>query len=184
MKKLVLLGDSIRMIGYGTKIKQYLPDYEIWQPDDNCRFARYLLRLLFENMDHIKDADIIHFNAGIWDTCDLFGDGLSFTPIDEYVNTISRIADILLRITKKVYFSTTLPIRQGQPHNKNEIVAQYNDAVTKVLIKKGVKIIDLNGIIKKDINRYIREDDCIHLNDAGIDLTARAIASVIKVNEK
>ncbi|MGI6713842.1 MAG: RbsD/FucU domain-containing protein [Bacilli bacterium] len=46
MKKIVLLGDSIRMIGYGTIIQEYLPkDLEVWQEyekivskeDDNVR---------------------------------------------------------------------------------------------------------------------------------------------------
>ena len=41
MKKVVLLGDSIRQIGYGKKVAALLePDYTVWQPDDNCRRTR------------------------------------------------------------------------------------------------------------------------------------------------
>lgn len=48
-KKVVLLGDSIRQIGYGKKVEELLkPDYEVWQPEDNCRFAKYTLRLIFD----------------------------------------------------------------------------------------------------------------------------------------
>ena len=40
MKKAVLIGDSIRMIGYGAPVAERLGDeFEVWQPDDNCRFA-------------------------------------------------------------------------------------------------------------------------------------------------
>ena len=42
MKKIVLLGDSIRQIGYGTKVPEMLgTDFSVWQPSDNCRFAEY-----------------------------------------------------------------------------------------------------------------------------------------------
>ena len=67
MKKVTLLGDSIRMIGYGPKVPQMLGDeYEVFQPDDNCRFVKYTLRGLFDWQDIIKGADVIHWNNGLW----------------------------------------------------------------------------------------------------------------------
>ena len=45
MIKVTLLGDSIRMIGYGLEVPALLgEDFEVFQPDDNCRFAKYTLR--------------------------------------------------------------------------------------------------------------------------------------------
>ena len=77
MKKVVLLGDSIRLIGYGPKIPELLgSDYQVWQSEDNCRFVKYTLRCLFDWREDIKDADIIHWNNGLWDTSTgLFDDG-------------------------------------------------------------------------------------------------------------
>ena len=44
MIKVTLLGDSIRMIGYGLEVPALLgEDFEVFQPDDNCRFAKYTL---------------------------------------------------------------------------------------------------------------------------------------------
>ena len=64
MKKVVLLGDSIRLWGYGTKLSEVLgQDYEVCQPEDNCRFAKYTLRGLFDWQDIIKGADVIHWNT-------------------------------------------------------------------------------------------------------------------------
>ena len=41
MKKVVLLGDSIRLWGYGTKVPDMLKgEYEVCQPEDNCRFTK------------------------------------------------------------------------------------------------------------------------------------------------
>ena len=42
MKKVTLLGDSIRYIGYGLKVPELLKDeFEVYQPNENCRFALF-----------------------------------------------------------------------------------------------------------------------------------------------
>ncbi len=42
MKKVVLLGDSIRLLGYGETVARELAgEYEIWH---NCRYAKYTMR--------------------------------------------------------------------------------------------------------------------------------------------
>ena len=95
MKKVVLLGDSIRLWGYGARTVELLgEDYAVWQPEDNCRFTSYTLRMLFEYKSQMEGSDVIHFNCGLWDVCDLFGDG-AFTPLDTYVAQLVRIASIL-----------------------------------------------------------------------------------------
>ena len=41
MKKVVLLGDSIREIGYGTKVPELLKDeFTVWQPEENWRLKK------------------------------------------------------------------------------------------------------------------------------------------------
>ena len=57
MKKVVLLGDSIRLIGYGPKVPEMLGDeYTVFQSEDNCRFVKYTLRCLFDWREDIKDC--------------------------------------------------------------------------------------------------------------------------------
>jgi len=72
MKKITLLGDSIRWIGYGTKVPELLGnEYEVFQPDDNCRFSKYTLRgVMVEWAEGIEGSDIIHWNNGLWDASD------------------------------------------------------------------------------------------------------------------
>ena len=63
MKKVTLLGDSIRQIGYGTMVPELLgEEYEVFQPDDNCRFAKYTLRMLFDYRAQIEGSDVIQFD--------------------------------------------------------------------------------------------------------------------------
>ena len=55
MKNVLLIGDSIRFgappdsPGYGVYVKKLLEGIaDVYAPDDNCRFAQYTLRYLYE----------------------------------------------------------------------------------------------------------------------------------------
>ena len=123
MKKVWLLGDSIRMIGYGTKVPEMLgEDYDVHQSEDNGRFAKYTLRFLFDFREDMKNTDIIHWNNGLWDTSTgLFDDGgQPFTNENEYVENMLRIARELLKITPNVIFATTTPVHPEYPYNSQD----------------------------------------------------------------
>ena len=67
-KKVLLIGDSIRM-GYDKYVKNYLADScDVYSPEDNCRFAQYILRHLcdWKNGFNPDDLDLIHWNVGLW----------------------------------------------------------------------------------------------------------------------
>lgn len=180
MKKVTLLGDSIRLIGYGTKVPELLgKDFEVFQPGDNCRFAKYTLRMLFDLHEEIKDSDVIHWNNGLWDICDLFGDG-TFSSYEEYRATMLRIADQLLKITPKVIFATTTPVRDEHPHNDNADIARFNAAIVPELVAKGIVINDLYTTVYERRAELIRDDDLIHLNGAGIELCSKQVAECIR----
>ena len=179
MKKVVLLGDSIRLIGYGTPVAQRLSgEFEVWQPDDNCRFAKYTLRGMWDWQENMRGADIIHWNNGLWDVCHLFADG-EFTPIDEYVATMLRIARILKERASTVIFATTTPVRPENPHNKNEIISAYNEALVPKLKEMGVVINDLYTPLSRDVYKYVC-DDTIHLSECGISVAADMVEDIIR----
>ena len=178
MKKIVLLGDSIRL-AYG----QYVPDilgeeYEVWQPADNCRFAQYTLRMLFDEKENIKNADVIHWNNGLWDVAELHGDGL-FTPEEFYIETMLRIAKILKSFTPNVIFATSTPVHPEHPHNDNEKIKRLNDLLIPKLQKMGIVINDLHAMAIQDISTYSC-DDLIHPTQEGAKLYAAQVAKAIK----
>ena len=180
MIKVTLLGDSIRMIGYGLEVPALLgEDFEVFQPDDNCRFAKYTLRGLFDWDNDMAGSKIVHWNNGLWDICNLFGDGL-FTSEGEYVENMLRIADILLSKYDKVIFATTTPVTEQNKYNKNADIEKYNDLIVPLLEEKGVIINDLYKLVSSDIDQYIRKDDNIHLTDEGIAVCAKQVADTIK----
>ena len=180
MIKVTLLGDSIRMIGYGPEVPGLLgEDFEVYQPDENCRFAKHTLRGMFDWEKDMSGSRIVHWNNGLWDICNIFGDGL-FTSESEYVETMLRIADILLKRHDKVIFATTTPVTDQNPYNRNSDIERYNDLIVPLLKEKGIVINDLYRLVASDIDRYIRKDDNIHLTDEGIRVCARQVADAIK----
>ena len=179
MKKLVLLGDSIRLIGYGTRLAELCSDeYEVWQPDDNCRWADYTYRMLSDHAEKIAGADVIHWNNGHWDICDLFGDG-SFTSVENYVKAMTRVAKRLLTITPNVIFSTTTPVTPRLSYENNDRIKKYNAAVVPVLRKLGITVNDLYSFVEPHIDEYFKDDN-IHLNELGSEDCAKEIHGFIK----
>lgn len=182
MKKVVLLGDSIRLIGYGPLVPQMLgQDYTVFQSEDNCRFVKYTLRCLFDWREDIKDADIIHWNNGLWDTSvGLFDDGgQPFTCEAEYVENMLRVAKELLKITPNVIFATTTPVNPEYSYNSNEVIERYNAVLVPKLQEMGIRINDLHTLVKADIPQYICED-MLHLSAAGAQLCAEQVVRMIK----
>ena len=175
--KISLIGDSIRM-QYEAKVREQLgEDFEIFAPEENCRFAKYNLRGMWDWKNDMAGSRIVHWNCGLWDICNIFGDGM-FTSVEEYVATVSRIADILLSRHEKVIFATTTPVRENNPYNDNEEIKKYNEAIVPVLLEKGIVINDLHSLFAGDTEKYV-SDDLIHLSDVAIDIAADAVVKSI-----
>lgn len=178
--KITLLGDSIRLIGYGTLVPELLgEEFEVFQPEDNCRFAKYTLRGLFDWKAQMEGSRIVHWNNGLWDVCDIFGDG-TFSSREEYLENMLRIASILVERYDKVIFATTTPIDPQNAYNRNEDIIAFNELLVPRLKDMGIIINDLHSVVYPHIDEYIRKDDLIHLTDVGIKACAEQVARVIR----
>ena len=79
MTKVSLIGDSVRL-QYQPAVEKLLgAEYAVYGPNDNCRFAKYTLRGLFDWAEAMSGSRIAHWNNGMWDICGVFGDGLFST---------------------------------------------------------------------------------------------------------
>lgn len=156
MKKIVLLGDSIRM-GYDKYVKSALQDVaEVYYPDENCRFGEYTLRYVSDWKNQGKwpqDADLVHWNVGLWDVIRMYGDEPLTTP-EYYESVISRI-DARLRLlfpkAKLVFATSTSVVEEKYSENFkrfNSDIEKYNGIAVGVLSKKGVIINDLYSVSK------------------------------------
>jgi len=184
MKKIALLGDSVRLFGYGTKVPALLgEEYEVYQPQENCRFVKNTLRMVFDHAEELKGCEVIHWNNGLWDVSRLFEDGELFTSDREYLENMLRVATLLKKITPNVIFATTTPVLEKHPHNDNADIDRFNAILVPKLQEMGIVINDLNSLVKQDPKKYIRSDDMIHLTDEGIDACAEQVVKYIKAFE-
>ena len=180
MKKIILLGDSIRL-SYQSRVCELLSDgYTVWGPDDNCRFASYTLRMLYDYREQLKGADLIHFNCGLWDMCDLFGDG-PFTPIEVYAEQMARVAKVLKTYAPVVVFAATTPPSPRMWGHDMERVRAYNAAAVAALEPLGILFDDLFTPVAEDIDRMISED-LLHASPFGVEVLANRVADCVKKN--
>ena len=195
MKNVLLLGDSIR-IHYKDRVAELLgPDVTVWTPQENCRFSQYLLWGIRDWWFHWGEPklDAAHFNAGIWDCHRATPDGELFTPIDEYVDHMKRIAKTLQYFTPNVCFATTTPgwINPGNPDLNefdelcppvavwNEDIRRYNEAATKSMLEMGVEINDLHALVSTDPARFVSSDG-VHMSPEGNEALAQQVAGKIR----
>lgn len=169
MKKILLLGDSIRK-GYDKYVAMAFEGVaEVYYPKDNCRFAAYLLRNLGDWKKELgcgSDVDLIHWNAGLWDTLEL-QDGLPLTDLSVYQSYLPRIHGIMQMLwpdAKQIFATSTAVIEHlflGACKRKNAVIEQYNRVAVETLTPLGVQINDLY-----ELNRTFPESyhsDCTHM---------------------
>ena len=169
-KKVLLIGDSIRM-GYDKYVKNYLSDScEVYYPNDNCRFAQYTLRHLSDWKSGFNgdDLDLIHWNVGLWDTLELYDDGC-LTPPEFYAFFIEKICKRIkvLFPKAKVIFATSTPViesRFTEPHfsrRLNSNVKKYNNIAVEICQKHGFAVNDLYSLVENVPEEYY--SDMTHL---------------------
>ena len=200
MKKVFLIGDSIRYglgaeegrkYGYGMYVKENLKgNFEVYEPDDNCRFLQYTLRYLHQwvaELENPSTIDVVHWNNGLWDCLRLFGDG-PLTPVEMYKEYLVRVYNRirLLLPNAKIIFALTTPVTEEKSYldftRKNDDIIRYNQAAIETLSIFDVQINDLYSVAKelrKDYDRYAK--DWVHYNEAGSKLLAKEVISKINL---
>ena len=183
--KIVLFGDSQRQTfcGYGKRVEEILKaeGHEVFQPEDNGRFTKYLLRQIIDFRKDIQDADIIHFNAGHWDVGVMFkSDNEPFTSLDEYLANLRRIVAELKIITPHVIFATTSPVREGHPDETNAMIEKYNAAAVKLMKELNVRVNDMYNVILPQLEECVKPiPDCVHQTEKGKIVQSDQVLKVI-----
>lgn len=182
MKKILLVGDSIRM-SYCEKVKSLFDGRaEVFYPAENCRYARFTLWGIQAWVGLAGEPDIIHWNNGIWDASrNLSIENEHFEPIDTYKETLRRcIREFRFRAPKaRIIFALTTAVGNNKESLNNEDVDLYNEAAKSVMAEAGIEIDDLNALIKTNIPQYISSDN-VHLTPAGVDVCSAAVVKAIE----
>ena len=186
MKKILLIGDSIRM-GYDKYVKEALENTaQVFYPEENCKFAEYVLRYAHEWKNQLgltDDVDLVHWNAGLWDALELFGDE-PLTSLSYYEEAISRI-DKRLRMlfpNAKFVFATSTNVNEGMSspnftrHNSN--IEIYNTTALRALKNTDTVINDLYTLTASLPDSY--RSDWVHFyTPEGTETIGNRVLSVI-----
>ena len=185
MKNLLLIGDSIRMV-YDKSVRKTLEGKaNVIFPEENCRFASYLLRNFHEYLKDVKgeDIDVVHWNAGLWDCLRLFEEE-PHTPIEVYAYYIDRLC---IRIKKlcpnaKVIFATSTKVLSEKMDKNfkryNEEIQKYNDAAVEVVKKHGFSVNDLYAVSDK-LPEEAHSDAVHYYTPVGTEAFTNAVLSFV-----
>ena len=182
-----LIGDSIRMFYQNEVISQLGDHYKVFSPNENCRFSSYVLNSLRFWLNEFPSPDIIHFNAGLWDTAILYHEDGCFIKVEEYVKNMKIILRELKKTGATIIFATTTPVSDEKmdlpgpmpPAHKNQDIIHYNHAVLEAFKNEDIMIDDLFSLIYPQKEKYL-SDDMIHPNADGVKLLGTAVANCIR----
>lgn len=191
MKKVILIGDSIRQ-GYDKFVKMALEgSAEVYFPQENCRFAQYVLRNFNEWVGQSKfggaNVDCVHWNAGLWDCLTMYEDGC-LTPIEVYEQFMDRVCKRIKLIcpNAKVIFATSTPVNEAGYKSPNTFmrynsdIEKYNEVAVKVVKKYGFEVNDLYALLADKPLSYHSDMTHFYTREAA-ELITNAV--VKKINE-
>jgi len=188
MKKVLLLGDSIRM-GYDDYVKDMLKDKcEVYFSEENGRFASFTVWQANNMIRKYGNFDIVHWNNGYWDMNIESPMTEAIHPLGEYLHFLRRIARLLKGCGSKVIFATTTPILEsGEAIDEqtrarikysNEWVKTYNSAAKLLMAEEKIEINDLYELCLED-KLYYKCPDMLHLTEEGYKRCAEQVCEHI-----
>jgi hypothetical protein len=178
-------------MGYDKYVKEAFSETaEVYYPADNCRFATYIIRFVHEwkkKGEWPEDADLVHWNAGLWDVPEIMGDE-PVTPIEHYAVQIARIDRRLRELfpKAKIVFATSTAVEEEKfgPvfKRRNATIEAFNAAAIKALEGTDTVIDDLYAVTASapegchsDMTHYSTPAGIEHVGGAVIGLISREL---------
>ena len=155
MKKILLIGDSLRA-GYMNYVKMAFEGIaEVIAPEDSGRFASYVYRSLIDyKRVYGTDFDLIHWNCGLWD-CLIMHDGRNFSTLEVYKDYMDRACGSMKMFfpnAKYIFANSTYVIEEGYGkggfRRKNADIEAYNAAAEEIVKRHGMTVNDLYTVSK------------------------------------
>jgi lysophospholipase L1-like esterase len=184
-KKVLLLGDSIR-ISYQSSVADMLKDIaEVVGPEENCQFSAYTLASLDRWIEQLGKPDIVHWNNGIHDVGHNPDRQPIQYPLNEYISNLRGIITKLNKTGAKIIFATSTPVHPNRPFKntewawRNDEIAGYNEGAVELMKSKCIPINDLHAVVAENYDVYLSED-MLHLSQEGIKKCAETVVNAIK----
>ena len=186
MRRVVLIGDSIR-IGYQAAVERELTGLaEVWGPGENGGTSENVLAHLDEWVI-ARRPDVVHLNCGLHDLRIERGRKESAVPLPQYranLDTVfRRIRD---EANPVIIWATTTPVNERWHREKKDFdrlesdVDAYNQAAGEIANRMEIPINDLYAVVMEHGRDTILSPDGVHYGEAGYDLLGRAVAETIR----
>ena len=188
MKRIFLIGDSIRL-GYDGYVRELMLDEaQLYWSRENAQYTTHTLRFVHDwakcDCDPAK-IDLVHWNNGLWDSLQVLPDPLPVVPLDEYRRNLGRIVNRLRLIfpNARLAFATTTSVitERMAPgfRRENATIEAYNDIAREVMQREGVAVDDLYPVAR-DMPEDWHALDGTHFTEEGYRALAQAVASFLR----
>ena len=184
IKKVLLLGDSIRM-SYQPFVAELLDDKaKVVGPADNCQYSLFTLSSIDRWIDVLGKPDVVHWNNGIHDCGHNPNRSPVQIPIEMYRKNLEFILKRLNEFTSNVIWASSTPVHPDRPFRdtewswRNDEIERYNDSARELMVACSIPINDLHGLVRDNMELYLSEDQ-LHLSESGQRVCARAAADAI-----
>ncbi len=188
MKKVILIGDSIRM-GYQATVRQDLAGVAdvVW-PEMNGYDSRNVLAKV-EEWAIEPQPDMVHLNCGLHDLKRDRTVGGYQVSLEDYARNVEEILQRLTSQTKaKVMWATTTPVndrwhREKKPFDRFEADVQaYNAKAVEICRRLGAQVDDLHAhTMQAGCDRYLSADG-VHFTANGYELLGVQVAKFIQAS--
>ncbi len=179
MKKVLLIGDSIRQ-SYQPHVEELLKDVAVVVgPEDNCKFAKYTTWYIKAWFDELGTPDAIHWNNGIWDAYTQNAEIGVFTTLEDYVRDLARTLVEMRKVCSSIVWASTTPVDDRFAFLDNATVDRYNAAAAGLMNRNGIPIHDLNAVLRDPRGDFFAEDH-LHLSEKGRRACARSVADAVR----
>lgn len=186
MKKIILIGDSIRM-GYQASAREQLSDIaEVITEEENAGTSTNILAHL-EEWVISKSPDIVHINCGLHDLRKDFGAENPRTTLPQYIDNLRTILTRLQTETDAtIIWVQTTPVNEDL-HHKNKgfdrfeaDVDIYNVAAAEIANELNIRINDMFSVVQTIGRDNILLDDGVHFTPEGYVLMGKKVAEYIR----
>jgi lysophospholipase L1-like esterase len=191
VKKVVLIGDSIRM-GYQPFVRDELDGQaEVWGPQENGAHSVNVIMHLHEWVGK-QQPDIVHVNAGLHDLKTDRWDGRgAIVPLAHYRENVARILTwVREQSGATAIWATTTPVNHELAHaahaaardfsRYNEDVIAFNEAAAEVAGGMRVPVNDLYAVIEAGGQTALQTDDGVHFVSDGYAALGKAVAEFLR----
>jgi lysophospholipase L1-like esterase len=186
MKRIILIGDSIRM-GYQDTVRELLPEVEILSPEQNGGDSRRVLANLGAWVIDLK-PDIVHLNCGLHDLKREFATPeQTQVPLEEYRQNLEAI---FRRITEEtgatLIWAATTPVNQDRHHAVKGFdrleadVDAFNAAALEIAQSYPLPVNDLYTAVMHGGRDELLRRDGVHYVEAGYRLLGTKVAECLR----